>query len=227
MRSIRCRRRRAGRRRCRSPRRRSAPTTWAARTPATGAGARACLRGHHLPGAGLDGRPRLRHGRSLDGPAGALRRRIAEPWRDVLLRDPGGRPRARGDAPHSPASRGPRPHRRGGRTRRRPGLSARPGAPLPARQALLRRNWSGSATSCARRPAPRGRANVRREEIDERIAHSEELIVGVEAERRRSARIRRVGVGTRSAPIEEASPPARRRASRGRGGARAARRRAR
>ena len=65
--------------------------------PADGvAGAPTRLRGDDLPGPGRDGRSRLRDGRPLDGPPGVLRRRLAQPRGDVLLRDPGDRPRAGG-----------------------------------------------------------------------------------------------------------------------------------
>lgn len=57
-------------------------------------GARTRLRRNDLLGAGNDRRPGLRHGRPFDGQAGDVRRSVAQPRRDLSLRDAGdpGRP---------------------------------------------------------------------------------------------------------------------------------------
>ena len=61
-----------------------------------GSGAPARLRRDHLLRPGHDRRSRLRHGRSLDGQAGDLRRHLAHPRADLSLRDPRDPGRARG-----------------------------------------------------------------------------------------------------------------------------------
>ena len=74
---------------------------------------------------------------------------------DLLLRDPGGRLRARRvSRRRSPAARGPRAHRRSGRARRRPGLRPRRGAAHASSTGSPRRSWCDCATSLPRRPAP-------------------------------------------------------------------------
>jgi conjugative relaxase-like TrwC/TraI family protein len=122
------------------------------------AGPAARLRGDHLPGAGLDGRPGLRDGRPLDGSPRALRGGVTEPRGDVVLRDAGGRPRARRVRASLGRPRRPRPHRRGGGTGRRPGLRPRPGAALAPGRTLL----AGAGEAAGRgRLGGRGRASDR------------------------------------------------------------------
>ena len=133
--------------------------------PLRGPGARARLRRDDLLGAGRDRRPRLRHGRPLDGQAGALRRRLAQPRGDLPLRDAGDPGPPRGDRPASPYLREGTPaHRRSRRARPRPARRPRRGAAGGAadRRAdrAARRPQAAGATGANQR-GPAGRAQKR------------------------------------------------------------------
>ena len=76
----------------------SMPSTWSGSTPTNEAPALEHAYAVTTYSAqGIHGRPRLRHGRPLDGQAGALRRRLAQPRGDLPLRDAGGSGTPRGD----------------------------------------------------------------------------------------------------------------------------------
>ena len=139
----------------------SMPTTWGADNPTRGPRARTRLRGDDLLRPGRHGRPRLRHGRTLDGQAGALRRRLARPRETFIYATPEVDP-PRGDRAGLPLSaRGPRAHRRSGRARPRPDRRPRAGTP----GAVWRRSPPRSYTRCRGELA----SEARSEERDERI----------------------------------------------------------
>jgi hypothetical protein len=168
------------------------------------AGPPARLCRHHLPGAGRHRRPRVRHGRPLvdrqEMYVAASRSRgetlfYATPEVDLEREE---------FAPHTPGREG---------LAHIAAAAERDGAQISAHDEALRTRLDGlSSLELARLRCELGseagaerQDDRRREQLDERIARSEELIAGVESERR-ALGDRHDGAGMRSAPTRGPSP---------------------